>query len=30
MHENIFPGTKPEEIKELSGDGIEKLLVKVG
>ena len=30
LHENIFPGLKPEEILELSGDGIEKLIVKVG
>ena len=30
MHENVFPGLKPEEIYELSGDGIEKVIVKVG
>ena len=30
LHENIFPGLIPEKILELSCDGIEKLIVKVG
>ena len=30
LHNDIFPGENPDNIKELSGDGIEKIIVKVG
>ena len=30
LHEQVFPGGNPEQITALSGDGIEKIIVKVG
>ena len=30
LHEKVLPGTDPDSITALSGDGIEKILVKVG
>ena len=30
LHETVFPGDNPDSITALSGDGIEKILVKVG
>lgn len=30
LHDRVFPGDNPDKITELSGDGIEKILIKVG
>ena len=30
LRDSVFPGKNPDEITELSGDGIEKILMKVG